>query len=92
MSPLAALRKSARGVYYGWYMVAGLATVSFVSVNMAGISFGFFIRPIQADLDINEAYFGWALSLRLIGFGVTSLIIGRLLDRHGVIPAARDRG
>ena len=81
--PLAALQKSARNVYYGWYMVAGLAAVSFVSVNMAGISFGFFIRPIQADLDISEAYFGWALSLRLIGFGVTSLIIGQLLDRHG---------
>ncbi len=70
-------------MYYGWYMVAGLALVSFVSVNMAGISFEFFIQPIQADLAINDTYFGWALSLRMIGFGMTSFIIGRLLDRHG---------
>lgn len=72
-----------RRLFYGWYMVAGLATVSLVSVNMAGISLGFFVRPMQAELDISDAYFGWAQSARLIGFGLTSFLVGRMLDRHG---------
>ena len=64
-------------------MVAGLATVSLVSVNMAGISLGFFVRPMQDELEISDAYFGWAQSARLIGFGVSSYFIGHILDRHG---------
>ncbi len=64
-------------------MVAGLATVSLVSVNMAGISLGFFVRPMQDELEISDAYFGWAQSARLIGFGVSSYFVGHILDRHG---------
>lgn len=72
-----------RRVFYGWYVVGGLALVSLVSVSMAGINLGFFIRPMQEDLDIGETFFGWALSARMLGFGITSFLIGRLLDRYG---------
>jgi MFS family permease len=80
---LADILRGRRRLFYGWYMVAGLATVSLVSVNMAGISLGFFVRPMQDELEISDAYFGWAQSARLIGFGVSSYFIGRILDRYG---------
>ena len=80
---LADVLRGRRRLFYGWYMVAGLATVSLVSVNMAGISLGFFVRPMQAELNITDAYFGWAQFARLIGFGVSSYFIGHILDRHG---------
>ena len=80
---LADVLRGRRRLFYGWYMVAGLATVSLVSVNMAGISLGFFVRPMQDELEISDAYFGWAQSARLIGFGVSSYFVGHILDRHG---------
>ncbi len=79
----AAVRTARPRIFYGWYVVAGLALVSLVSVSMAGINFGFFIRPMQEDLDISETFFGWAQSARMLGFGVTSFLIGRMLDRYG---------
>ena len=83
---LSSLWRTRTSIFYGWYMVVGLAIISLISVNLGGITFGFFIRPMQAELDINEAYFGWAISIRMVGFGVTSVIIGRLIDRHGARP------
>jgi len=70
-------------VYYGWYIVVGLSMVSLVSVSMAGINFGFFIRPMQDSLGINESMFGLAQSARYVGFAVTSFMIGRMIDRFG---------
>ena len=37
----AAVRTARPRIFYGWYVVAGLALVSLVSVSMAGINFGF---------------------------------------------------
>lgn len=86
MRALVSLWRTRASIFYGWYMVVGLAIISLISVNLGGITFGFFIRPMQAELDINESYFGWAMSIRMIGFGITSVIIGRLIDRHGTRP------
>jgi len=63
--------------------VVGLSMVSLVSVSMAGINFGFFIRPMQDSLAINESMFGLAQSARYVGFAVTSFIIGRIIDKFG---------
>lgn len=70
-------------IFYGWYVVVGVAMVSLVSAGMTGVGFGLFVKPIEEDLGIPQAYFGWALSARLLGFAVTAAIIGRMLDRYG---------
>jgi predicted MFS family arabinose efflux permease len=46
-------------------------------------NFGFFVEPMNADLDVGRGQFGWALSARLAGFALTGPFIGRLLDRRG---------
>lgn len=70
-------------IFYGWVMVAGLALVGAVSVGMAGVSFGLFIRPMQADVAISDAMIGWAQSARIAAFAVSGFLIGWLLDRYG---------
>jgi MFS family permease len=76
-------------IFYGWYIVLGLGTVSMVSTGMGGINFGLFLPPMCGELGISQAYFGWAYSARLIGFSLTSVYLGILLDRYGArIPMA----
>lgn len=76
-------------VYYGWYMVIGLAAVGMVSTGMGGVNFGLFVSPMSRDLGLSHVYFGWAYSARLIGFSATSWYIGRIIDRQGArLPLA----
>lgn len=76
-------------VFYGWYMVIGLAAVGMVSTGMGGVNFGLFVSPMSKELGISHVYFGWAYSARLVGFSITSWYIGVLIDRHGArLPLA----
>ncbi len=78
-----------KGLFYGWYIVAGLATISMVSVGMGGMNLGLFVRPLHDELGISQQYIGWSQTARLIGFSLSSWFIGRMLDRYGArIPMA----
>ena len=78
-----------KGLFYGWYIVAGLATISMVSVGMGGMNLGLFVRPLHDELGISQQYIGWSQTARLIGFSLSSWFIGRLLDIYGArIPMA----
>ena len=41
-------------IFYGWYIVAGLATVGMLSAGMGGINFGLFIQPMSEELGIKQ--------------------------------------
>jgi MFS family permease len=76
-------------IFYGWYIVAALATVSMVSVGLGGMNFGLFIPSIHEELHISNAFFGWGQTARLLGFAVSSWFIGRILDHYGArVPMA----
>ncbi|MFC1534065.1 MFS transporter [Thermodesulfobacteriota bacterium] len=76
-------------LFYGWYIVMGLATVGMVSTGMGGINFGLFIPPMSEDLGIKHSFFGWAQTARVVGFSLSSWLIGRILDQYGArIPMA----
>ena len=76
-------------MFYGWYIVAGLASVGAVSAGMGGVNFGLFIPPMSEELGIKHAIFGWTMTARLVGYSASSFIIGRILDRYGArIPMA----
>ena len=78
-------------VFYGWYVVGALFATNFAVHATGMFSFGVFLKPISEDLDVSRGAISWALTARLLASGVTSLLIGRLLDRHGarlLIPMA----
>ena len=49
-------------------------------------SVGIFMRPMQAELGISAASFGFAIALSNIVWGLTQPIAGALADRHGPRP------
>lgn len=66
-----------------------MAAISAVLTGMGGINAGLFIKPMSEDLGLSQATFGWAQSARMLGFGISGWLTGRLLDRHGArIPLA----
>ena len=87
--PTLPLRRSR--VFYDWYVVGALFDTNFAVHATGMFSFGVFLKPISDDLEVSRGAISWALTVRLLASGVTSLLIGRLLDRHGarlLIPAA----
>ena len=76
-------RLRSRKVFYGWWIVFGLAMVSAVMTAMGGINLGFFVDPMKEDLGFGQSIFGLAQTARLVGFSVTGWLVGRYLDRYG---------
>jgi len=76
-------------VFYGWWVVLGLATISAVMTSMGSINLGLFIDPMNDELGIGQSMFGLAQTARLIGFSATGWLVGRYLDRYGArLPLA----
>ena len=69
--------------FYGWVIVAVLAVNTALSMGMGNVNFGLFVKPMEGDLGITRANFGWAQTARQIASGLSSPFIGRLLDRAG---------
>ena len=77
--------------YYGWVIVATLASVSLVSAATVGFPFGLFVLPMGSDLGLSRAALGWTQTARLGANGISSLFLGPLIDRYGtriLIPIA----
>ena len=69
--------------FYGWVIVAVMATASAISMAMGTLNFGLFVRPMGDELEISRATFGWAQSVRSFAGAFTSPWIGRIIDRFG---------
>ena len=81
--PLPALHRLAPHAYYGWFVVAGVFLLSFVSVGI-----GFYGQTVFLDGLIREK--GWtkeavsgASTLYFIVSGITGTLVGRSVDRWG---------
>ena len=80
-----------KGLYYGWVIVAVMATAGAVSMAMGSLNFGLFIKPMGDTLGIGRAWFGWAQTVRQVSSAVTSPPVGWLIDRYGsrvMLPVA----
>ena len=58
------------------------------AVNLAimatgGLSFGFFVLPMSVALGMSRSQFGWTQTTRSMSAGLSSFVIGRVLDRYG---------
>ena len=69
--------------YYGWVIVAVMASAGAVSMAMGSLNYGLFIRPMGDELGIGRSTFGWAQTARHFASSGTSPGVGWLLDRYG---------
>lgn len=77
--------------FYGWVIVAVMASSGAVSMAMGSLNFGLFIKPMGDELGIGRSSFGWAQSARQVSSSVTSPVVGWLLDKFGarvMLPVA----
>ncbi len=70
-------------IYYGWIQAAMLSITQLVSWGILYYAFSVLIAPMQAELQWTSAQITGAFSLALLANGVSSLLTGRWLDRHG---------
>jgi predicted MFS family arabinose efflux permease len=65
-------------------MLAIACAALLVTISM-GIrqSFGLFMQPIGADFGLGREFFGFAIALQNLLFGIAQPFVGALADRHG---------
>ncbi len=69
--------------YYGWVIVAVMWLVNFSTMATGNLSFGLFVLPMGGELGMSRGLLGWAITARRMAAGVSSFIVGRLIDRYG---------
>lgn len=70
-------------VYYGWVIVVVMGIAGATVMALGTVNFGLFIKPMEEELGISRASFGWAQSLRQLAAAGTSPFVGLLIDRFG---------
>ena len=78
-------------IYYGWIIVGAMFAVNVAVHASANFTFGLFLKPMSEDLGVSREAISWLQTARLFSGGLTAILIGRYLDRHGarlMLPAA----
>ena len=70
-------------MFYGWVIVAVALLMNIGSSPASAVTFGFFIRPMSEDLGWSTGALTLGLTFRLVVAGVSSPLLGVLLDRFG---------
>jgi MFS family permease len=72
-----------RSIFYGWWVVAAFAAMTFVSTGIRH-AVGPFLKPIVGDLGLDRATFSAVIALSLLLYGVFMPLAGMALDRFNV--------
>jgi len=78
-----AQRTAADGGRRAWTLVVTLGLTETASYGVLYYAFTVFLSPMQAELGWSRSALTGAFSLSLLLSGVTGLLVGRWLDRHG---------
>ena len=57
--------------------------INFSTMATATLNYGLFVLPMQSELGISRASFGWMQTTRRLSAGVLSFAVGSLIDRYG---------
>lgn len=71
------------GIFYGWVIVAVMWLVNFSTMATGSLSFGLFVIPMGGELGMSRGLLGWAVTARQLAAGISSFLVGRLIDRYG---------
>ncbi len=57
--------------------------INFAGMASGNLTLGLFVIPMGETLGMSRATFGWLQTTRRVASGVTSFVVGRVLDRYG---------
>lgn len=69
--------------FYGWVIVATMFAVNFSTMATGTLNYGLFVLPMQNELELSRATFGWMQTTRRLSAGVLSFAVGWMIDRYG---------
>ena len=69
--------------FYGWVIVATMFAVNFSTMATGTLNYGLFVLPMQSELGLSRATFGWMQTTRRMSAGALSFAVGWLIDRYG---------
>jgi MFS family permease len=72
-----------RRVFYGWWMVAGLAVTELVSWGVLVYAFSVFVVPMRAEFGWSTAQMNGAYTTGVAVSGLVAIPVGHWLQRHG---------
>ncbi len=72
--------------YAWWRLAAALALMTLGGSGMYGVTVA--LPPVQAEFGVSRADASLPYTLTMIGFGLGSIVMGRLADRFGVMVPA----
>ncbi|MFV0257407.1 MAG: MFS transporter [Acidimicrobiales bacterium] len=72
-------------VHYGWWVAIGLAVVMFATVGVGYYGLAVFLDPLQQEHGWSNAAVSGATGLYFSVSGLTGLVVGPMVDRHGPI-------
>ena len=72
--------------FYGWVIVATIFAINFSTMATGTLNYGLFVLPMQRELALSRASFGWMQTTRRLSAGALSFAVGRLIDRYGPRP------
>ena len=70
-------------IFYGWVIVAAMFAINFSTMATGTLNYGLFVLPMQRDLALSRATFGWMQTTRRLATGACSFAVGWLIDRYG---------
>jgi len=77
------MRKS--NIFYGWFIVGAGFFITF-TLGEAIWSFGVFFKPLASEFGWSRAVVSSGYTAFLIGFGISSIVFGRLADTYSPRP------
>src|SRR5437773_10178232 len=77
------VRLGSRSIYYGWVIVAALSVTETVTWGIVYYGFPVFLRPMERDLGASRVAVTAAFSIGLGVSALSSISVGRWLDRRG---------
>lgn len=70
-------------MFYGWWMVAGLAVTELISWGVLVYAFSVFVVPMHAELGWSTAQLNGAYTTGMVVSGLVAVPVGRWLQHHG---------
>ena len=72
-----------KGIYYGWWIVAGSFVLLFLFAGAGFYSFSIFIKPLEDSFGWSRSQISFAMSIYLLVHGISAPIIGHWTERYG---------
>ena len=76
-------QKSKKGIYYGWWIVAGSFVLLFLFAGAGFYSFSIFIKPLEDAFGWSRGQISFAMSIYMLVHGISAPFVGHWTEKYG---------